>query len=109
MYQFAIAWQIQVEQARQPEAQRGLPQHQRPGMVFAVFKRAHRMIRAQKCLCPTRIKSAVGVHAPVIDGDRHVIQQGIGAGEIKIYQPAYAVLDQQYIVAEQVGVNQALR
>jgi len=109
MDQFAVARQILVEQARQPEAQCGRTQHQRPCVAFAVQQRAHRMVGAQKSLRAVAIQRAAGVHAPVVHGDCHVVQQRIAARKIKIDQPADAVSFQQHIVAEQIGVDHALR
>ena len=45
------------------------------------------------------------MHAPVVEGYRHVEQQAIDAGEVEIDHAADALALEQHVVAEQVGMD----
>ena len=45
------------------------------------------------------------MHAPVVEGYRHVEQQAIDAGKVEIDHAADAVALEQHVVAEQVGMD----
>ena len=51
----------------------------------------------------------VRLETPGVQADRDVIGQHVGAGEIEVDQPRQPVAEEEHIVGEQVGVNDAVR
>ena len=99
-----------VVQARQPEAQRGAAQHQRPGLPFGVGEGPHLGIGSQPGLHQLgNERAGVPLDAPVVDADRHVEQPGIAAREIEVDETAHqGVVEgagEQHVIAEQVAVR----
>jgi len=114
--QLGRARQIKIIQARHPETVRACPQHVAPMMVFFDGERTHGLIRAQHRLGTRVIELAGGeVHAPVVDGHRHVEQPLVAAGEVKIEEaaePHFVAgvgrgVREHRVVAEQIGVARA--
>ena len=73
--------------------------------MFGRCIRPHCGIGVEERAGPDGIELAFGVNAPVIDGNRDVVEQGIGAGEIKINDAGHGGAGKQHVVAKQVGVD----
>ena len=98
-----------VVQARKVEAQRRRAQYQSPRRRFLGSGLPFAQIRANHRFGPRAVGRAVRIEAPVVDGDGKVVQQRIGAGVVEVDDAAQAVIHEQHVVAEQVGMDDALR
>ena len=112
--QFGIARQIEIPQARDPEAVRSSAQHILPVPRFGIGERAHSVIRMEHCTCPLGVQHAGGqVNAPVVDGDGHVEEPLVDTGKVKVEEAAKAFRLavsgrlEQHVVAEEVAMARA--
>ena len=51
----------------------------------------------------------IDLEAPGVEADGDVVDERIGAGEIKVDQPGQPVAEKEHIVGKQIGVDDALR
>ncbi len=79
--ELARARQMVVIQARHPEAQRPRTQQRRPRLAFGGGKRPRRVVAREQCGAARGIKTIVILQTPVVHRDRHVVEQGAGAGK----------------------------
>ncbi|MNP32555.1 hypothetical protein D3C76_1257410 [compost metagenome] len=97
------------DQARQPEAHTGDAQHHWPQLRLCRGEGTQRRISAQQCPRTRSIDLPGIVTAPVIEGDRQVIQHRPRAGVVEVDQTGQVGAFEQHVVAEQVGVQVGAR
>src|SRR5690606_28780000 len=100
-------WQVEVEQSRQPDTQRGGAQHHRPGLALRFAEPALGAVGAEHRAGPRWVERAtVLIDAPVVDGHREIVEPGVDAGEIEVDHAAEsrALGLEEDVVAEQAGV-----
>jgi len=103
--------EIEVPQARHPEAQGAGAQHVLPVRGLGAGQRPDRVVGREHGFHPDGVQFAGGeVDAPVIDRNRQVEQPLVVAGEVEVEEAAEAAaLLEQHVVAEQVAVAGAAR
>ncbi len=106
-----IARQVEVPQARDPEAQRA----RRAAWPAAAARSAAasgrtRAVGAQEGRGPLGVVGAGGqVDAPVVQAHGDVEQPAVDAGEVEIEEAGEAAVLEHHVVAEQVGMDRAAR
>lgn len=115
---FGRARQVEVVQARHPEAVRARAQHVAPVAALRGRERPDRLVRTQQRVRARDVEHARReVDAPVVDGHRDVEQPFVAAREIEIEEAAEPDVmtgagrrvREQHVVAEQVAVAWAAR
>src|SRR5690242_7512371 len=82
------ARQMEVIEARQPEAQCGGAQQRGPLRMLVRIERPHRFVRAYELFAAVRVERAAVVDdAPVVGGDGEVVSEEVGRGEAEIDDP----------------------
>lgn len=112
-----LARQVQVPQAREPEAQGGGARQGGQQCAFLRGQGAHGLIGLQQGAAAFGISLAGGqIHTPVVQADSDVKQPGVHTGKIKIKDAGelrglalWQVLGKHGVVAEQVGMDGAAR
>ncbi|MNT69015.1 hypothetical protein D3C72_2072910 [compost metagenome] len=93
------------DQPRQPEAHAGDAQHGRPQFGLGRSKGTQCGVGTEQSLGAVRIETAIGFRAPVIQGDRQVVEHRAGTGVVEVDHAGQVIAVEQHIVAEQVGVD----
>ena len=104
-----VARQVEVPQARDPEAQRAGAQHRRQQPQLGAAERAHARRRRRRSALGARRRRARPVARSMHQSFRHTAMsnsQRVDAGEIEVEEAGQrARLLEHHVVAEQVGVD----
>ena len=108
--QRGVARQVGVPQARDPEPKRCGAQQRRHQAPLGTGQRAQRGIGVdQRARAVGREPAGVEVDAPVVQAHGDVEREHVDTGEIEVEHAGQAVVLEQRVVAEQVGVDRAAR
>ena len=99
--------EVEIIEPGEPEAQCRRTHHHRPGLRLAGAERPLLPVSPQQGLQPLFVEASVGSDAPVVGGDRQIVEQQAIAGIVEIDDSGQSVADEQRIVPEQIGMNDA--
>ena len=112
MHELARAREMEIKQAREPEAKCSGAQQRGPCLMLGPRKRPHRRVFGEKSRDKGWLEYAIpgGIDkAPVVRTDRDVEQQHIDAREVVVEHAAQAPVVERGIVTEEVAVDRAPR
>src|SRR5260370_20497200 len=98
-----------VIEARQQEAQGSATRQQRQYFPLLVIQPADLVVGLQQRACLGGVEGVVALEAPGIEADRDVIGQEVIAGEVEVDEARQLVMQEEDVVVEQVGVDDARR
>ena len=105
-----IARRVQpVIGARQQEAQGGAARQQRQRLALGAPELAHALVALEQGVALGDVEGVVGLEAPGVERDGDVVDERIVAGEVEIDQSRQLLAEEEHVVGEQVGVDDALR
>src|SRR5580693_4191388 len=103
-------WHIQpVDEAGEREAQGGTARQNGQSGEFVRRQRPQLLISIDECGALGDVERTVGFETPGIEAYDEVVGVEISAGEIKVDETRYVLAEEQNIVGEEIGMDDAAR